>query len=328
MNDILYISLFKDYIRNYLTLKRAIGYKFNAEAENLKLFDRFVLEKYPKAHALTKEIAFAWCSKRTYEKRANQRSRISILREFGKYLNSIDIEAYIIPKRYFPTEKKYIPHIYTICELKKLFSQIDKCKILSTRPYRHQIIPLIFRMLYMCGLRASEARLLRVGDVDLKDGILTIRQSKNNNSRLVPMSNSLTKYCQNFSKKVHSCSISEDYYFPFKDGKPITLRNLYRNFRIFLWRAKIPHGGRGRGPRLHDLRHTYAVHCLKKWVEQEKDLTVYLPVLKSYMGHHSFSETAYYLHLTADVFPNIMFKIEKLYPEIIPRLEKAHNETY
>ena len=101
----------------------------------------------------------------------------------------------------------------------------------------------------------------------------------------------------------------------------------YRVYRRFLWRAKISHGGKGCGPRVYDFRHTYAVHCLKKWVEEEKDLTVYLPVLKTYMGHDSFTETAYYLHLTADVFPDITLKMETRYPGIIPESEGDTNEA-
>ena len=107
----------------------------------------------------------------------------------------------------------------------------------------------------------------------------------------------------------------------------MTIGNVYKNFRRFLWRAGISHGGRGRGPRIHDFRHTYAVHCLKKWAEQEKDLTAYLPVLKTYLGHDSFEETAYYLRLTADVFPDITLKLETRYPGMIPELEGDIDET-
>jgi len=67
---------------------------------------------------------------------------------------------------------------------------------------------------------------------------------------------------------------------------------------------------------------------LKKWAQQEIDLAVYLPVLKTYMGHDSFEETAYYLRLTADVFPTITLKLETLYPGIIPELEGDADETY
>ena len=328
MSNIFYAGPFKDHLQNYVELKQAIGYKYDTDANHLKRFDKFTLGKYPNATVLTKEIVFDWCSKKNYEAQANQCSRTSIIRQFAKYLDSIGVKAYIIPKGYYPTAKQYIPYIYSIDELARFFAETDKCRYCCECPYRHLIMPVIFRMIYMCGLRVSEARLLKVSDVDLKNGVLTIHHSKNDNSRLVPMSDLLTEYCRKFSKKVHPHLVAEDYYFPAIGGKPMTRVNLYHNFRRFLWHAKISHGGRGCGPRTHDLRTTYAVHCLKKWAEQEKDLTVYLPVLKTYMGHNSFNETAYYLHLTADVFPDITLKMETRYPGIIPESKGDTNETY
>lgn len=327
MNNIIYKGPFKLHIQNYIKLKKSIGYKYDTEAGHLKRFDKFTMEKYPNVTDLTKEIVLDWCSKRSYEAQANQHSRVSIIRQFALYLDSIGGKAYIIPKKYYPAEKRYIPYIYTADELSRFFGETDKCRYSCECPHRHMIMPVLFRMIYMCGLRASEARLLKVADVDLKNGILNIHQAKKDNSRLVPMSDSLTARCRKFSVKVHSHSVSEDYYFPALGNKPITLVNLYKNFRRFLWHAKISHGGMGKGPRVHDLRHTYAVHCLKKWSEQEKDLAVYLPVLRTYMGHDSFKETAYYLHLTADVFPAITLKIETRYPGIIPELKGDDNET-
>lgn len=324
MHDISCEGTFKNHIQNYVKLKKAIGYKYNVEEGILKRFDRFTLKKYPEATGLTKEIVLEWCSKKTYEAQATQSARVSNIRQFGKYLDSIGIEAFIIPRGYYHSTKQYIPYIYTSDELSRFFAEIDKCGYYHGLPYRQLIMPLIFRMIYMCGLRQSEARLLTVADVDLVNGILTIHHSKKDSSRLVPMSDSLTERCQNFSKKVHPHPIAEDYYFPALYGKPMTPGNLYRNFRKFLWCARISHGGRGCGARIHDFRHSYAVHCLKRWVEEEKDLMVYLPVLKTYMGHDSFEGTAYYLHLTADVFPYIILKTETLYPEMIPQLGKDH----
>lgn len=319
---------FKEHIKNHVKLKQAVGYKYDTEACHLKRLDRFIMEKYPNAAVLTKEIVLDWCSKKTYEAQSNQCSRASIIRQFGKYLVSIGTGAYIIPKGYYPGQEKYMPYLYTEDELKRLFAQTDKCQYNSQCPYRHLIMPIFFRMIYMCGLRLSEARLLKVSEVDLENGILTINCSKKDNSRLVPMSSSLIERCRQYSKTVHPCPVPEAYYFPALDGKPMTVGNVYRNFRRFLWRAGISHGGRGRGPRIYDFRHLYAICCLKKWVEQKKDLMVYLPVLKTYMGHYSFKDTAYYLRLTADVFPDITLKLETRYPKIIPQLEGGGNETY
>jgi integrase/recombinase XerD len=323
MSNKIYTGPFKDHIQNHVNLKQAIGYNYETDASHLRRFDQFTLDNYPNATALTKEIVLHWCSKKSYEAQANQCSRASIIRQFGKYLDSIGITAYIIPKGYYPSAKQYMPYIYTVDELIRFFAQTDRCQYSPEFPCRHFIMPVIFRMIYMCGLRASEARLLKVADVDLENGILTIHQSKKDNSRLVPMSNCLTEWCQIFSGKVHPYPAVDDYFFPALNGNPMTMGNLYKNFRRFLWQAKISHGGRGCGPRIHDFRHSYAVHCLKKWCKQEKDLTTYLPILKAYMGHDSFDETAYYLRLTADIFPDMTLKMERQYSQIIPESEGA-----
>lgn len=320
MNKYTYYGPFKNYIQDFVELKQAVRYKYLAEAGHLKRFDTFTLEKYSTAESLTKEIVMDWCTKKSYEKQENLCARASIIRQFSIYLDNIGVDAYVIPKSYFKSGEPYVPHIYTDDELKRFFSETDKCHYSSECPYRHLIMPVFFRMIYTCGLRVSEARLLKVRDVDLTNGILTINHSKKDNSRLVPMTDELTERCRSYSKEVHPNYEMERYYFPFAENRPITITNIYHNFRRFLWKAGISHGGRGYGPRIHDFRHSFAVHCLKKWSEQGKDLIVYLPILRVYLGHDSFEETAYYLRLTADVFPEITLKIETMYSDLIPEL--------
>jgi integrase len=328
MSNYLFKGPFAEHIRNHVCLKQAIGYKYDAEAKHLLRFSSFSQEKYPEASILTKEIVLDWCSKKNYEAQANQCARASILRQLAMYMGGIGTRAYVLPKGYYPAAQQYIPHIYTACELQRFLNQTDQCHAVSECPYRHFIMPVFFRMVYACGLRSSEARLLKVEDVDTDAGILSIHHSKNDNSRLVAMSDELSERCRNYSENVHRFSKGSDWFFPGLNGKPMTVVNIYRNFRRFLWRAGISHGGRGKGPRVHDLRHTHACHCLKKWVQQGKDIAAYLPVLKTYMGHDSFEETAYYLRLTSDIFPDISIKLEGCYPDIIPRLEGDGDETY
>ena len=102
--------------------------QYNTEAEHLQRFDKFVSYHYPNTTILTKEIVLNWCKKKSYEAQANQCSRVSIIRQFAKYLDSIDVETYIVPKGYYPTERQYIPYIYTADELSKFFTETDKCQ--------------------------------------------------------------------------------------------------------------------------------------------------------------------------------------------------------
>jgi integrase/recombinase XerD len=328
MNKYIYYGPFKTYIKDFIELKQGIGYKYFAEEAHLKRFDTFTLDKYSSANELTKEIVMDWCTKKSYEKQENLCSRASIIRQFAMFIDNVGASTYIIPKNHFRSGERYIPHIYTDDELKQFFKETDKCQYCYECPYRHLIMPLLFRIIYSCGLRVSEARLLKVKDVDLNDGILTINHSKKDNSRLVPMTEELTKKCRAYSKQIHLYSDGERYYFPLIDNNPMTIGNVYKNFRKFLWRAGISHGGRGAGPRIHDFRHTFAVHCLKRWSIEGIDLMTYLPILRVYLGHDSFEETAYYLRLTADVFPEITVKLETMYSDLIPELNGDAYEAY
>jgi len=327
MNKMNYYGPFKTYIQDFIELKQAVGYKYLTEAGHLKRFDTFTLENYYSVDTLSKEIVLDWCSKKSYEKQENLCSRASVIRQFSMYLDNIGFPAYIIPKNYFKSGEKYVPHIYTDEELKQFFHETDKCHYCYECPYRHLIMPILFRMIYTCGLRVSEARLLKVEDVDIDRGILTINHSKKDNNRLVPMSDELTKRCQDYSKMVHKTSNLDRYYFPLINNTPMTIANIYKNFRKFLWKASISHGGRGYGPRIHDFRHSFAVHCLKKWSVEGKDLMAYLPILRVYLGHDTFEETAYYLRLTADVFPEITIKLETIYADLIPEINGDEYES-
>lgn len=312
---------FKIHIQNFLEVKQALGYKYIAEALHLKRFDKYTCVRYSSARILTKEIVMEWCSRKPYERQKNLCVRASIVRQFAIYLDNQGIEAYVIPKHHFSSNEKYVSYIYTETELLHFFRETDRCHYCSQCPYRHLVMPILFRMIYSCGLRVSEARLLKVQEVDLSNGILTINHSKKDNSRLVPMTDELTRRCKAYSKEAHYSSSVEEYFFPSIDGRPLTNGNIYKNFRKFLRKAGISHGGRGLGPRIHDFRHSFAVHCLKRWSVEGKDLMTYLPILRVYLGHGSFDETAYYLKMTADVFPEITLKLEHAYPELIPVIE-------
>jgi integrase len=251
MRNYLFYGPFAEHIKNHVLLKQAVGYKYESEAKHLLRFSVFTAEKYPEASILSKEIVLAWCSKRNYEAQANQCARSSIMRQFAIYMEGIGIGAYILPKGYFSSAQKYVPHIYTKDELQRFFHQTDQCCYVGECPYRHLIMPVFFRMVYACGLRSSEARLLTVEDVDMDAGMLSIHNSKKDNSRLVAMSDKLTEQCRNYSENVHRLSKGSDWFFPGLNGKPMTVGNVYHNFRRFLcnrnlsWRQrKRPEGTR------------------------------------------------------------------------------------
>lgn len=132
----------------------------------------------------------------------------------------------------------------------------------------------------------------------------------------------MTKRLGKYAGFVHPFPNPGKYFFPSYEEKPMTLGNVYKNFRRFLWKAGISHTGDG--PRVHDFRHAYCIYRLKEWARQDRDLMVLIPMMRTYLGHQTFNETAYYLRWTADVF---RMKLEKCYEDIIPQTEDFSYET-
>jgi integrase/recombinase XerD len=327
MTKFVFSSPFQQYIQEVIRQKQSLGYKYDSSARSLYKFDQFCLAYGRMESDLSKDLVQAWCQKRPNEAHATLRNRIVVVRQLAMYMNRIGVQAYVLPKNTISKGPRYIPHIFSNDELASLYKQTDACRYRPEVPNRQWIMPLLFRMLYGCGLRISEALHLKLRNVDLNTGVLTIIDGKFNKDRLVPLSTELLHRCQTYVKHVHTFSDANAYFFLGPSGQAVTLNNVYKNFRKFLWKARISHGGWGKGPRLHDFRHTFAVHCLRRWVLEGKDLAAYLPVLKTYLGHHSFSDTSQYLRLTAELYPDITAKVEHAFGHVIPALEGDGHET-
>jgi integrase len=321
-----YTSAFAPHIVGLIEQKRALGYKYNSEAAMLRRFDAFCRDRHPDETILSQEVMTDWAAKKGNEKPATRQGRLTAARELSKYIVRQGIESYIMPKGLMPRVARYIPHIYTNEELILIFEQTDKCHPCNEVPYRHHVMPVFFRLLYCTGMRLSEARLLKMCDVDLDDGVITVTNAKLDKHRQLPVSPEMLVRLRSYHRNVHTFSKADDWFFPGFEGKPMTMGNVEKNLRKFLWDARISHGGRGKGPRVHDFRHTQAVHCLRRWVLEDKDLRAYLPVLQAFLGHVSFADTAYYLHLTADLFPDITDKVETIFGFVVPE-EGVIDET-
>ncbi|MCL6443933.1 MAG: tyrosine-type recombinase/integrase [Alicyclobacillus sp.] len=308
-------------IEGYIAEKRAVGYKFEVGAKMLKRFDSFVYIYHPTAMGLTKQIVMEWTARMPYQTLSTQSGRISLLRGLAEYMNRVGYSAYVYPRAMITVARYvYIPYIFSGDELKRIFETCDHYPASEFTPNRHLILPLLLRMLYGCGLRVSEAVHLTLGDVDLNKGSLYIRNTKFNKERILPMADSLTKRCREFCAIVQLGRIGNPFFFPSPYGGHYSEATVYNLFRGILRRAKISHLGRGKGPRIHDLRHTFAVNCLKQWVLEGRDLNSCLPYLSAYLGHEDLRGSQRYLRLTADLYPDITSKIEKACSYIIPEV--------
>lgn len=187
------------------------------------------------------------------------------------------------------------------------------------------VFPVLFRFLYCCGLRISEALNLKLKNVDLENGIIYVYEAKNNVDRLVPISEQLKNICIEYHCKLHINSNPDDYFFFTKNKEtPIGQSAIHSSFRAILNLAHIEKNKES-DPRIHSFRHTFAVRCLKNFVNENKDLNAYMPILKTYMGHSKFKSTEYYLKLTNDVFPDVLDKFNSYIGDAIPRIGGGFN---
>lgn len=326
MNNYILKSQFKNDIQNFLNLKRMSGYKYTTGKILIEQFDNFCYLNYQNQNVLSKEIGLDWARARKDESASALQNRIVIVREFAKYLISLEKNAFLIPNLYIPKKIKYKSYIYSTNELNKIFGIIDSKNFKCTYKASYIVFPILFRFFYCCGLRISEALNLKVKDIDLKNGIISVYESKNNNDRLVPVSENLKALMLDYSNIMHQNSSDSDYFFYFKDRtKPIIKSTLRFSFYRILKNANIEKN-KYNNPRIHDFRHTFAVNCLKKLSLENKDLTAYLPILKTYMGHSKFISTEYYLKLTNDMFPDILEKVNLYINDVIPRIGDNNEE--
>jgi integrase/recombinase XerD len=297
--------------------KRAAGYGYIPQSYCLDDLDRFLAQEGLIRIELPKDLARRWCAKRVHECASTHRSRIYVLRQLAEFLGRRGYPAWSPdPKLTTIPRYDFVPHIFSVEEVGKLFAAADALDH-GAWSLRHLIMPEIFRVLYGCGLRAGEALDLTVGDVDLNEGVLTIRQGKFRKDRLVPLAPSLRDRLRRYADRMGNRA-PEAIFFPGRAGGPCGKSTLYDTFRGLLWKAGIAYGGRGRGPRLHDLHHTFAVHCLVRWYRRGDDLNARLPVLATYLGHQGLDGTQRYLRLTAEIFPELTARLQDRFGSLIP----------
>jgi integrase/recombinase XerD len=316
---VVFESVLGKLIVGYIEEKRAVGYQYRKGSSLLKQFDTLVAKEHLVELKLPKELVLLWTEKRPNETISTRNGRISIVRGLAEYLVRLGYEAYMFPAAAITIDRySYAPYIFSEKELKSMFTICDSYPISNVSPNRHLILPLLFRMLYGCGLRISEALHLRLKDVDLKQGTLFIRNTKFGKERIVPMAKSLTERCRLYADNVHHFESSNPFFFVSPYGGHYRESTIYKLFRDILWKAGISHSGRG--PRLHDIRHSFSVHCLKKWVINEEDLTNLLPYLSAFLGHVDLRGTQHYLRLTADLYPKIISSVEENFSSLIPEV--------
>ncbi len=241
-------------LQTFLDWKRLAGYQFLPQEWRWHQFDDFCAGQAVSLADLTRPVLDAFCAGTGYESVSTGENRRRLLRQWADYLEQSGQGMIARPTpNPTPTRRsRYQPNIYTEQELRALFAAIDAWPSYPNTN-RTLVDPVLFRMLYGCGIRLGEALRLRRDDVDRETGVLRIRQGKNRKDRLVPMAAALTDRCRSFDRRVHAASEGTASFYPGQHGNVYDQSTIYRRFRDYLWTARISHSGAG--PRIHDLRY-------------------------------------------------------------------------
>lgn len=303
-DNLLFESCFAPYIRALIAEKKQAGFQYISAAYQLRQFDHFCAENKIEQPIITKELADQWGLLRDGEEPTTQSGRISVLRQLSLYMQASGIESYV--PRNFSHNAKHIAYVLDEDEVKALFAQIDAYQPKLTSVAFHRLAleyKVLFRMIYCCGLRISEARKLRVTDVDLTQGILKIYQSKGDKDRLVYMPDDLRVLCVDYLEmlKKYYHTISE-WFFPARNPERILeVASIGKKFNFF-WESTPYAGNSSIHPTVHSLRHTFVVMRMNQWMEDGISLEAMMPYLSKYLGHASVNDTFYYYHQVESAF--------------------------
>ena len=306
-------------INGFISLKEAFGTEMKPTLSHLKAFDNFCAEHYPNADNLTREIALGWLSYKSL--RSKNKLESIIVRQLGKYLNAIGKMAYVLPKNFVLSKSDFTPYIPSNNELSTFFGASDSLKSMKKNPRAYVIAPVLFRLLYTCGLRPNEGRELKREDINFQSAEIIIRHNKQHRERIVVMSDDMLHLCDEYDVKRQAFVTDGVFFFPAYGNKPYTAQQLWSLFKT-CWRLANPGIPEEKLPsfRPYDLRHCFASCVIHRWLDEERDIEAMLPYLRAYMGHETFNSTIYYVHLLPENLVRSagidLSKFENLLPEV------------
>jgi len=311
MKEYNFASIFAPHIKSFLTMKGALGIGALKYKRILKEFDMFFVENNVEDLMITKSLISCWAKTRVNDSKITLYNKYCVLYQFCNYMCNTGFACYI-PQRIGRPHVDFIPYIFTHEQIQLLFRTCDALTMYSRgKNCILFALPALFRLLYSTGLRIGEAISIKNGDVDFKRRYIIIRKTKNQLQRFVPLNASMLQTMLQYKSARDSMPLEDitetnRFFFISPAGKPIRDNNVYCWFRLILHKCGIPHTGNNKGPRVHDFRHTCAVHSLMKLTKAGTDIYCALPVISVLLGHRNIQETEKYVRLTQEMFPEII----------------------
>ena len=308
------MTTLREAVREYLILRRSLGFKLHETGKLLPAFVRF-LEKHRTTY-ITTRLALAWAQQPSTVQPAEWAHRLSVVRIFARHRSATDPRTQIPPPGLLPFQpKRARPYLYSEEEIRRLLhAALQLPYRLERGKLRPWIYYCLFGLLYVSGLRLGEARNLELQDVDLKAGVLTIRGAKFGKTRLVPLHAStcavLAGYLARRQRHWAGRAVSS-YLFVSNWGNRLDGGEIHRTFYALSRQIGLRGPFDSHGPRLHDIRHRFATNTLLQWYRSGQDPERRLPLLSAYLGHVHVSDTFWYLSACPELMREAMSRLER-----------------
>jgi integrase/recombinase XerD len=303
------VSALRTLLREYLTLRRALGYKLYWQGLQLQHFIEFA-ERAGATH-ITSDLAVKWATE-PHASRSWWARRLSVVRGFARHCSSRDPRTLVPPPGLLPRAyRRRSPYLYRDEDIRRLLKAARELP--STVGLRPHTFETLFGLYVATGLRIQEALRLDRTDVDLAHGVLTIQGTKFGKTRYVPVHPSTRRALQRYARTrdrlcPHSASPS---FFLSDRGTRLIPRTVQRMFVQLSGKIGLRTPRGSRRPRVHDFRHRLAISTLTRWHRQGADVERRLPTLSAFLGHVLVTDTQWYLTATPALLRSVLLRVAR-----------------
>jgi site-specific recombinase XerD len=311
------------FLHGVVELRQALGYGDRSVISHLAHFDRFLVARGRRQRWLTRESVEDWASSDGPIKPYSRARRLQSMRILGRFIAQTCPKSYIPGPAWGPRQaSSFRPHIYTTQEIDTLLCEAAKLTPIGSLSPQTYIA--LLSLLYSTGLRISEALALTLSDANLDEGTLIVRESKFHKSRAVPLHPTSAHGLATYRHDRDARGCSRDSTAPFfvnERREALRYPLVCCTFLGIARRTGIRKPPGCRGPRIHDLRHTFAVHRLLAWYRDGGNVQARLPLLATYLGHVSMISTQVYLEITSELLQEAARRFTS--PQLKPVSTKA-----
>ena len=318
-------KLAKD-IELFVAQRRACGYPYVESATILRRFDRMVAERFPDDTAVTKGACDAWLSLAGDEHPNEPVRRVSPVRQLARHVAASGRPSHMIPSGIPGKRPERQARVLAPGEPSASLEAVDSCRPSACSPTKEYVVPTPSGMLYCCGMRSSEALLLDANGVDLETGRIDTRGREGWRGRTTCMGDDMPRVRGAYDDAVETMLPGRTPPFPNREGGFFSRHAPNRWFHQF-W-DPLPEAAHARGnpPRARDLGHTHAVTRPDRWVGEGADIEATCPYLSGFLGHANFSDTSYYLRMSALFYPELDRRMAPVNLSVLPEVVRHGEE--